>query len=73
MLASIDVPLATEAIKGLFGKGMHTSPPPPPASRVGRSPGNGGRGMQVNSYRAHENDTESFDCKYPIQFTRIKY
>ena len=36
MLASTGVPFAIEAIKGLFGKGMHTSPPTPLASRARR-------------------------------------
>ena len=50
MLASIGIPMATEAIKGLFGKGMHVDPSrprPPPASNFGRP---SGRGMHVNPY-----------------------
>ena len=47
---TIGVPLAIEAIKDLFGKGMHVDPLPPPVSRVRRSPS--GSGMHINPYWA---------------------
>ena len=54
MLASIGVPLAIEAIKGLLRKGMHTNaqpPPSPPAARFRRSSGTC-KGMHVNPHLA---------------------